>query len=130
MGAATRTVALILLVSKLAGPTASERGESLSSTARPPPLLLVIYRPNGHGYAEYLSGNGFRVVEAHTTDIGMEQAIALGPDLIVLDFELDGDLVACLKHHEVTRAIPIIALAELATLRERAEVPPPDAPPS
>jgi DNA-binding response OmpR family regulator len=91
----------------------------LTSIARPPPLLLVIYRPNGHAFTEYFVGTGFRVAEAHTTDGGVEQAIALIPDLIVLDFDLDGDLVARLRGHEVTRAIPIIALTELTNLRDR-----------
>jgi CheY-like chemotaxis protein len=56
-------------------------------------LVLMIYAPDGGGYGEYLQGSGFRVAEAQTGEQGFEQAVTLLPDLIVLDFGLNSDLV-------------------------------------
>ena len=86
---------------------------------RPPPLVLMIYAPDGGGYGEYLLGCGFRVAEAQTGEKGFEQAIRLLPDLIVLDFGLNSDLVARLRRDTTTSAIPIIALADISALHER-----------
>jgi DNA-binding response OmpR family regulator len=84
---------------------------------RPPPLVLMIHRPHGvEAYGGYLSTAGFRVAEAKNGEHGFDQAVALLPDFIVLDFQLNGDLVARLKHHDTTSKIPIIALADLARL--------------
>jgi DNA-binding response OmpR family regulator len=90
-----------------------------SRSARPPPLVLMIYAPDGGGYGEYLQGSGFRVAEAQTGAQGFEQAVTLLPDLIVLDFGLNSDLVARLRRETTTSAIPIIALADISTLHER-----------
>jgi DNA-binding response OmpR family regulator len=84
--------------------------------ARPPPLVLVIYPASGGGYGDYLVASGFRVEEAHTGAQGFDRAVALRPDLVVLDFGLDGDTVARLRREPVTSGIPIIALAVLASL--------------
>ena len=48
---------------------------------------------------------------------GLEQAVTLLPDLIVLDFGLDGELVARLRANVATSAIPIIALTDVCRLR-------------
>ena len=87
-----------------------------SQSARPPPLVLVIYGATGGGYREYLAANGFRVAEARTALHGFDRAVALRPDLILLDFGLDGDTVTRLRHHPATSDIPIVALAELTNL--------------
>jgi DNA-binding response OmpR family regulator len=42
--------------------------------------------------------------------------VALRPDLVVLDFGLDGDTVARLRREPATSGIPIIALAVLTSL--------------
>jgi DNA-binding response OmpR family regulator len=85
---------------------------------RTPPFVLMIHRPQGaEGYGGYLSEAGFRVAEAHDGQEGFAQALALGPDFIVLDFDLNGELVARLKGHQATKQIPVIALADLARLR-------------
>jgi CheY-like chemotaxis protein len=89
-----------------------------SDSARPPSLVLVIYGENSGGYGECLAANGFRVAEAHTGLQGFDRAVALRPDLIVLDFGLDGDTVALLRFDPATSDIPIVALAELTTLHE------------
>jgi two-component system, sensor histidine kinase and response regulator len=84
--------------------------------ARPPPLVLVIYPADGGGYGDYLVASGFRVEEAHTGPQGFDRAVMLRPDLVVLDFGLDGDTVARLRREPVTSDIPIIALAALTSL--------------
>ena len=47
------------------------------------------------------------------------QAVALLPDLIVLDFGFDGELVARLRSNVATSAIPIIALTDMCRLGKR-----------
>ena len=80
--------------------------------------VLVIHRRNAtEGYAAYLTSEGFRVSEANDSDDGVAKALALIPDFIVLDFDLDGETTTRLKHHISTRGIPVIALARMADVR-------------
>ena len=90
-----------------------------SQNARPPPLVLVIYEEKSGGYRELLVANGFRVAEAHTGPQGFARAVELRPDLILLDFGLDGDTVLRLRHDPATSDIPIVALAEMTNLHGR-----------
>jgi DNA-binding response OmpR family regulator len=85
--------------------------------SRPPPHLLMIYTPDGGNYSEFFAASGFRLTEAQSASEGLERAVALQPDLIVLDFGLDGELVAGLRRNAVTSAIPIIALTDICRLR-------------
>jgi len=82
--------------------------------------VLVIYAPDGGGYGEYLRTSGFRVAEAQSGAQAFDQAFTLQPDLIVLDFGLNSDLVARLRRETNTSAIPIIALTDICRLRRRA----------
>jgi DNA-binding response OmpR family regulator len=91
-----------------------------SQTARPPPLLLMIYGSDREGYRDYLTASGFRVAEAMSAHAGFAQALTLLPALIVLDFGLNSDLVKRLREEPATSAIPIIALADITLLQERA----------
>ncbi len=78
------------------------------------PLVLMIHRPDGlQAYGSYLVDAGFRVAEARSGAEGLDQAVALAPDFIVLDFELNGETVASLRGHDLTQRIPIIAMADL-----------------
>ena len=61
--------------------------------SRPPPHVLMIYAADG-----------------------LERAVMLRPDLIVLDFGFDGELVARLRGDDATSAIPIIALTDVCRL--------------
>jgi DNA-binding response OmpR family regulator len=90
-----------------------------SQSARPLPLVLVIYAVGGGGYEDHLVASGFRVAEAHTGAQGFDRAVTLRPDLIVLDFGLDGETVARLRREPATSDIPIIALAVLTSLHVR-----------
>jgi CheY-like chemotaxis protein len=58
----------------------------------------------------YLTSSESRVAEAHDGGHGVEQALRLLPDLIVLDFELDGEAVGQLRDHPTTREIPGVAV--------------------
>ena len=84
--------------------------------SRPPPHVLMIYAPNGEGYSEFFAASGFRLTEAQNPAEGLEQAVALLPDVIVLDFGFDGELVARLRSNVATSAIPIIALTDMCRL--------------
>ena len=82
--------------------------------------VLIIHRRDAtEGYAAYLTGEGFRVSEANDTDDGVAKALALMPDLIVLDFDLDGETTTRLKAHISTRGIPVIALAKMDEVRSK-----------
>jgi DNA-binding response OmpR family regulator len=85
--------------------------------------VLIIGRTDApDGYAASLCAKGFRVTEAHDSDEGIAAAIAFTPDLIVLDFDLDGATVtARLRANLSTHSIPVIALAhpKPALLRQR-----------
>lgn len=89
----------------------------MNPSIRPPPCVLFFYEgDNVQHYADYLETAGLRVVAAHGDGSAVEAALAAQPDIIVLDFEQDGDAVTELKNDPRTRHIPIIAFAELAVL--------------
>jgi DNA-binding response OmpR family regulator len=94
-----------------------------STNARPPPLVLMIYRDGGEGYGDYLRASGFRVEETRNGLDGLDRALASRPDLIVLDFGLDGETVAGLRRDPATSDIPIIGLTELLSLHDAASRP-------
>lgn len=86
--------------------------------------VLIIHRRDAtEGYAAYLTSEGFRVSEANDSDDGVAKALALMPDLIVLDFDLDGETTTRLNAHLATRGIPVIALAKMDEVRARGAVP-------
>ena len=85
--------------------------------------VLIIHRRNAtEGYAAYLTSEGFRVSEANDSDDGVAKALALTPNFIVLDFDLDGETTSRLKAHISTRGIPVIALAKMDEVRARGSV--------
>jgi len=80
------------------------------------PLILVVddYQDAREMYAEYLQFSGFRVAEARNGNEAVEQAVALKPDLILMDLSLPGmdgwEATRRLKADDTTRHIPIVAL--------------------
>jgi CheY-like chemotaxis protein len=80
------------------------------------PLILVVddYQDAREMYAEYLQFSGFRVAEARNGNEAVEQAFALGPNLILMDLSLPGmdgwEATRRLKADDRTRHIPIVAL--------------------
>lgn len=82
-------------------------------TARPPPKVLFVH--NGQpfeAHMRHLIDAGFNVSDAHGND-AVREATARQPDLIVLDFECDGEITTQLKADAETKHIPIIALVEM-----------------
>lgn len=83
------------------------------ATTRPPPRVLIVH--NGADithHVDYLISAGLSVVDAHA-DAAVAEATTHQPDIIVLDFDADGDVAAALKRDPATRSIPVIALVEL-----------------
>ncbi len=80
------------------------------------PLILVDddYQDAREMYAEYLQFSGFRVAEARNGSEAVQQALALKPDLILMDLSLPGmdgwEATRRLKADDSTRHIPIVAL--------------------
>jgi two-component system cell cycle response regulator DivK len=81
-----------------------------------PPLVLVVddYQDAREMYAECLGAYGFSVVEAETGDEAVAKALALLPDVIVMDLALPGmdgwTATRTLKTDARTHGIPVIAL--------------------
>jgi chemosensory pili system protein ChpA (sensor histidine kinase/response regulator) len=80
------------------------------------PLVLVVddYKDTRELYADYIRMSGIEVETAADGFEGIEKAILLRPDVIVMDLSmphLDGfDTVRVLRGHERTRQIPVLAL--------------------
>jgi DNA-binding response OmpR family regulator len=69
----------------------------MNPPTRPAPEILFIHnRRRYDGHIRHLSDAGLRVSEAHAT-VAVAQAMRLQPDIIVLDFDCNGELVAQLK---------------------------------
>lgn len=89
----------------------------MDPSIRPPPCILILH--NGHdlrAHIQHLRAAGLHVVEALLDGNPVESVLSANPDLIVLDFAIDGDTVELIKDDSRTKHIPIVALAELAGL--------------
>jgi hypothetical protein len=85
-------------------------------SSRPPPTILVIYADgDGEAYVRYLTAAGFRAASASRIPVGeiVNRTLATMPDMIVLDYDCDGETMECLKADRRTALIPVIALADL-----------------
>ena len=85
---------------------------------RPPPKVLFLH--DGHSveaYVSYLINAGLQASEAHVED-ALVQALAVSPDIIVLDFDCNGETMAALQADARTRSIPVIAMTQLASLAD------------
>ena len=81
---------------------------------RPPPKVLFIHDGEPvDGHIKHLTDAGLNVREAHGPE-AVSAALSFDPDIVVLDFRCDGEVVAALKGVEETKHIPVIALAKLA----------------
>ncbi len=94
----------------------------MPAESRPPPHVLIIHNHNDvDKYVQYLEHAGLhvrtsRVDGEHIPDEFLASVIADQPDIVVLDFDCDGEIVKALKKEFLTRNIPIVALAALADL--------------
>jgi CheY-like chemotaxis protein len=87
----------------------------------PPPLILFIHNhTNVEKLLEYLTSAGLRVARTRNDGDMLAQVLRLVPDLIVLDFNIDGDTAERLKGDVRTMSIPLIALAEMAAINRDA----------
>ena len=95
----------------------------MSTPIRPPPKVLFLHDGGSvAAYIAYLENAGLQASEAHA-DRAVAEALASSPDIIVLDFDCDGETVAALQADIRTRGIPVIALAELPSASRAADVP-------
>ena len=85
----------------------------MTSAPRPPPKVLFVHDGIPYeAHMRHLTDAGLEVTEAHAT-AALIRATAIQPDIIVLDFDCDGEITAQLKGDAQTQHIPIIALASL-----------------
>jgi len=85
----------------------------MNPLTRPPPTVLFVH--NGSPYEAHiahLTNAGLHVTEVHAGD-AVARAVTLQPDIVVLDFECDGEVTAQLKADASTQHIPVIALLHL-----------------
>ena len=83
-------------------------------TSRPPPKVLFIHDGEPvDGHIKHLTDAGLNVREAEGPE-AVSAALSFDPDIVVLDFRCDGEVVAALNAVEETKHIPVIALAKLA----------------
>lgn len=80
------------------------------------PLVLVVddYEDAREMYAEYLLVSGYRVAMARDGREAIAEAIALLPDVVLMDLSLPGldgwEATRQLKANPLTRHIPVVAL--------------------
>jgi CheY-like chemotaxis protein len=87
------------------------------TTTRPPPKILFVHNgERDEAYIQHLTDAGLHVIDTQV-DEAVATATEFQPDIIVLDFSANGDITALLKHDNVTKHIPIIALAALSDQR-------------
>lgn len=90
----------------------------------PPRILLIDDQPEGLSpLIRLLNSEGFRVYQANNARIGYQRALAVRPDLIVLDLympDMDG-LAVCrlLRESPASRNIPVIFLSSTAVIEDR-----------
>jgi CheY-like chemotaxis protein len=84
---------------------------------RPSPLVLLLHNHTSVvQIVAYLKENGLRVAQRRNDGGMLDAVLAIDPDLIVLDFAVDGDTVETLKGDGRTQHIPLIALADVCRL--------------
>jgi two-component system cell cycle response regulator DivK len=82
-------------------------------------VLLVEDDQDGRRmYAEWLTGAGFRVSEAHNGLQALERALDSRPDVVVTDLNIPGidgfELTRRLRHDPRTRDVPVLAVTGYA----------------
>ena len=85
---------------------------------RPTSVLLIHDGNSVDEYLTFLQDAGLQAREAHAS-LAVAQAVEVRPDIIVLDFDCDGEVTGALQGDIRTRHIPVIALAHLSVLGKR-----------
>jgi DNA-binding response OmpR family regulator len=97
----------------------------MNTVPHAPPLILFIHDHTSiENLLEYLKSAGLRVARTQNDANMVETVVRLVPDLIVLDFDVDGETATQLKSDARTMSIPLIALAEMAAINRDAGSPP------
>jgi DNA-binding response OmpR family regulator len=87
----------------------------MNPLTRPPTRVLFLHDGESvEVYISYLQRAGLDANEARA-DNAVAEAVAFKPDVIVLDFDCDGETMTELRNDGRTRAIPVIALADVPT---------------
>jgi DNA-binding response OmpR family regulator len=88
-----------------------------STDPRPPPLVLLIHdRMSVANLMEYLISHGLHVAHLQNDASMLEAVVEVHPDLILLDFAVNGGSVETLKADARTQHIPLIGLTDLCRL--------------
>ena len=88
---------------------------------RPPPLVLLLHDHTSIvEIMAYLKDSGLRVANRQNDGDMLAAVVEIDPDLIVLDFDVDGETIETLKADGRTQHIPLIALAEACRLNPKA----------
>ena len=89
----------------------------MNAPTRRIPRVLIIHDGNPvDAYLDYLRSSGLEASETHA-DTAVAETLSIEPDIIVLDFDCDGEIVAALQEEVRTRTIPVIALADMPQTR-------------
>ena len=89
----------------------------MNITPHAPPLILFIHNHTSvETLLEYLTLAGLCVARTSNDGDMLATVLRLVPDLIVLDFNVNGDTAERLKGDVRTMFIPLIALAEMAAI--------------
>ena len=89
----------------------------MNAPVRPPPRVLLIHDGNNvDAHLAHLREAGLTVTEAHA-DQAIAGAASFAPDIIILDYDCNGDTLKQLKTDSRTQAIPVIGLKALTTPR-------------
>jgi len=87
----------------------------MTRTTHRPPAVLFIHNGSPIAHIDHLKDAGLQVSETHA-GTAVATATKQQPDIIVLDFDYDGDVSAELKRDKATRHVPVIALVNLVPL--------------
>jgi len=97
----------------------------MTSSSRPPPLILFIQNTSIEQVSNHLTDAGLRVAQARIDEDILATVLKMGPDLIVIDFSGNAETVERLKGDSRTKSIPLIGLVDAALAREWADGPRP-----
>jgi DNA-binding response OmpR family regulator len=95
-------------------------GGMMTINVQHPPLVLLIHdHTSVVEIVAYLKNKGLRVVNRANDGDVLGAVLDVDPDVIVLDFGVDGATIETLKRDTRTQQIPLIALADVWRLNPR-----------